>query len=451
MSSFWDLLEKEKIEQLNDDTSTLILRGLATMHTIRITQSGDIPLGIGIKEFPPICMVDDNRDGDNGDVLGEYVKHPAVVQQVRPDSPAQKAGLMPGDLLCRDDDDGCCSVASYGEMKNYLRSGDRPLMFVVKRYARKEQDNTSTDTTESRLSDSRYNSSDVNSYANNLKELAAPPSLHSLISRCKRVFGWDDALVERVRVSYVQFMKLTVSLEDYSCETFSAPRLVRDMWQQHVLDVCSYRAYCKSLCGRLILFDPDESDTCNNLAITQQFMKAKYEGSVDNDIWRGAVEVSSSGAVSLKNAVKNIDDKAPVMSNNTSRNGKRRRSDDQHEGGSDIGQAPVNLRKNQSVTEHVQLNGSNNPKLKTSLDSNDTQFSIFVRIRGENENVRFKVKPSITVCRLIKAVAKQMKVERSLVTLVRKGHEPMIDGTIASNHVKADDVFDVVMVPKQRS
>lgn len=79
-----------------------------------------------------------------------------------------------------------------------------------------------------------------------------------LQSRCVRTYGWRRDLAERVWASYQQFLELKCALEDWDATILCPSPLVGKIWHQHLLDNRHYEDYCKSSCGRMIYYNPDE-------------------------------------------------------------------------------------------------------------------------------------------------------------------------------------------------
>jgi small ubiquitin-related modifier len=79
----------------------------------------------------------------------------------------------------------------------------------------------------------------------------------TVLARCCRLRGWDDAKSQAVLSAYRQFMVLKVQHEDWSASILSPPEEIDFMWHQHILDVQNYVRACTEYCGHLIGHDPD--------------------------------------------------------------------------------------------------------------------------------------------------------------------------------------------------
>uniref|UniRef100_A0A7S2LRH9 Ubiquitin-like domain-containing protein n=1 Tax=Leptocylindrus danicus TaxID=163516 RepID=A0A7S2LRH9_9STRA len=519
MQSFWNLLESPHIGERSDfsSTSTLILREeTSALHTICTDEhdcDDDAPLGLTIAEFPPICIIKDKQSicssairsktfDDSGFVIGEYVEDACVVKHVEVGSIAYRAGFRKGDVVCiapRFNDVGNSNLelrfATYEEIRAYLKSRTRPLTLVVRRFQRSNTNVSNgfrKTTTGASSSTCRDDADDP---------ISVEKSMDTLYVRCKRVYGWDDALTKRVQQSYLQFMKLVVSLEDFSCQTLSPSKLVHEMWQQHVLDVKAYKLFCEKLCDEsdhLILFDPDKK--CTNLEQTRLFLKAKYEREVDNEIWRdeyhlpkvvhaaaasddshlsNASTIKELSSPSLPNSLVARDAEAseplPTCTNNTKsrtsneiacvknisgdgsggvdvRNKKRLRNEAVESKPSSDADRPFAVTSNVNITKPStdQLQSTDYPiSARTHDDEEDKGSEFIITLNMEQCKsgtiVKCKLDPTVvTIRKIIKKAAEELGVERASIEIIHVGHGVISKGTLASNNVQSGDELDVL-------
>lgn len=118
-------------------------------------------------------------------------------------------------------------------------------------------------------------------------EFAVPTSL---IPRCVRVHGWNDEACTHVLKAYRQFMELKVHHEDWDAIILSPPRLVDQMWHQHILNVQHYVKSCTAYCGNLIGHNPDGAldvaARAERVKTTQISVTARFgKGNVNAEIW----------------------------------------------------------------------------------------------------------------------------------------------------------------------
>jgi hypothetical protein len=127
----------------------------------------------------------------------------------------------------------------------------------------------------------------------------------TLQRRCQRAYGWDAALVNRVFVSYMQFLTLKVLLKDFDAEYLSPSFLVDQMWHQHLLDNRHYEQFCHYVCpdGRQIYHNPEGGDDIvaqqRRMVRTQSALKKRFEGAIDDIIWGFDIVGASGTAMQL--------------------------------------------------------------------------------------------------------------------------------------------------------
>jgi hypothetical protein len=78
-----------------------------------------------------------------------------------------------------------------------------------------------------------------------------------LVERCMRVFGWSEAFSRRTLRGYRQLTELKPFMNDWQETKLSAPIVVQQMWEQHILDNLNYTDDCFLLFGRVVGHDPD--------------------------------------------------------------------------------------------------------------------------------------------------------------------------------------------------
>lgn len=110
-----------------------------------------------------------------------------------------------------------------------------------------------------------------------------------LVERCMRVLGWNEIFAKRTLKGYRQFMELKSVMHDWQDGKLSAPIVIQQMWEQHLLDNLNYTDDCFLLFGRVIGHDPDailnERSTMDRIKTTKIAFQARYGGDLDPDVW----------------------------------------------------------------------------------------------------------------------------------------------------------------------
>jgi len=78
-----------------------------------------------------------------------------------------------------------------------------------------------------------------------------------LAIRCMRTQGWDEHFAARALLGYRQFMELKSVMDDWNDTKLWAPRPIRCVWEEHVLDNRNYADDCMLLFGNYVGYDPD--------------------------------------------------------------------------------------------------------------------------------------------------------------------------------------------------
>jgi len=118
-----------------------------------------------------------------------------------------------------------------------------------------------------------------------------------LVSRCMRIFGWDESCALDVLDAYRQFVWLVTDREDWFTRRSIPCKQVEQMWKQHILDTANYRMDCILLCGHMVDFNPDQAAPAVSRMRddTHTALRSHFKSQFNESLWiRGNTKVNYS-------------------------------------------------------------------------------------------------------------------------------------------------------------
>jgi hypothetical protein len=110
-----------------------------------------------------------------------------------------------------------------------------------------------------------------------------------LLSRCMRVYAWDEEFSQEAIYGYRQFMQLKRQSEDWHGNVLSPPPIIDCAWLQHISDVEHYVHSCMEYCGNLIGHNPDDeldgSAQAERIRTTKLSRKLVFGNDWDAKVW----------------------------------------------------------------------------------------------------------------------------------------------------------------------